>query len=117
MAQESIQGRIVVIDLLRAVALFGIVLTHAEMGFHAGPPPGEGFMSFHRLDALVSTAVSLLVEGKFFIVFSFLFGLSFALQLDSATQRGNRFSPRFAWDSAFSSASACFTSCSSMATF
>jgi uncharacterized protein len=89
--------RIAVVDVLRAFALFGIVVTHAEMGFLAGPPPGPDFMLFGSLDATVHRWVAVLVESKFFSIFAFLFGLSFAIQLDRAGQKGRPFAGRFAW--------------------
>src|SRR5688500_4739732 len=89
--------RIAVVDVLRAVALLGIIITHAEMGFLAGPPPIQDFMQFSALDGAVRRWVGVLVESKFFSIFSFLFGLSFAIQLDRARQRGAAFSARFAW--------------------
>jgi uncharacterized protein len=89
--------RIAVVDVLRAVALLGIIVTHAEMGFLAGPSPTQDFMQFGAADAAVHRWVSILVESKFFSIFSFLFGLSFAIQLDRARQRGAAFSARFAW--------------------
>ena len=39
----------------------------------------------------------ILVESKFFSIFSFLFGLSFAIQLNNAEQKGTAFAGRFAW--------------------
>lgn len=89
--------RIAVVDALRAVALLGIIVTHAEMGFLAGPPPDADFMQFGTLDAVVHRWVALLVESKFFSIFAFLFGLSFAIQLDRAGGKGRPFAGRFAW--------------------
>jgi uncharacterized protein len=89
--------RIVVVDVLRAFALFGIIITHAVDGFLAGPAPGPDFMLFSPLDHFVERAEHLLTFGKFFTIFSFLFGLSFAIQLRNATQKGASFSGRFAW--------------------
>jgi uncharacterized protein len=89
--------RIAVIDVLRAVALLGIIITHAEMGLLAGPPPGQDFMQFSALDGTVRRWLYILVESKFFSIFSFLFGLSFAIQLDNAAQKGTSFAGRFAW--------------------
>jgi uncharacterized protein len=37
------------------------------------------------------------VESKFFTIFSFLFGLSFAIQIDNARGKGRPFAGRFAW--------------------
>lgn len=89
--------RIAVVDVLRAFALFGIVVTHAEMGFFAGPPPGPDFMQFSALDGAVHRFVAVMVESKFFSIFAFLFGLSFAIQLDRARHKGTAFGGRFAW--------------------
>jgi len=89
--------RIVVVDVLRAFALFGIIITHAVDGFLAGQPPGPDFMLFSPLDHLVERLEHLLTFGKFFTIFSFLFGLSFAIQLRNATAKGTPFAGRFAW--------------------
>ena len=89
--------RIVVVDVLRAFALFGIIVTHAVDGFLAGPPPGPDFMLFSPLDHLVQQLAHLFFFGKFFTIFSFLFGLSFAIQLRNAAQKGTAFAGRFSW--------------------
>lgn len=68
-------------DALRGFALVGIcvvnlpLLALPERGL-VGEPEG--------LDAVASFAVSLLFEGKFFPLFSFLFGFGFAARLDRA---------------------------------
>ena len=95
--QSTASDRIVVIDVLRAVALFGILVTHIEMGFLAGMPRDPLFDIHGPLDAFVAEAVRVLAAGKFFSIFSFLFGLSFAIQLDRARAKGNGFAGRFAW--------------------
>jgi uncharacterized protein len=89
--------RIAVVDVLRAYALFGIIITHSVTGFLAGQPPGPDFMLLSPLDSLVAKLEHLLTFGKFFTIFSFLFGLSFAIQLRNATQKGVGFSGRFTW--------------------
>jgi len=89
--------RIAVVDVLRAYALFGIIVTHSATGFLAGQPPGPDFMLFSPLDGFVAKLEHLLTFGKFFTIFSFLFGLSFAIQLRNATQKGVGFSGRFTW--------------------
>lgn len=89
--------RIAVIDVLRAYALFGIIITHSVTGFLAGQPPTPDFMHFSPVDRLVEDLENLLTFGKFFTIFSFLFGLSFAIQLRNATQKGAGFSGRFTW--------------------
>jgi uncharacterized protein len=89
--------RIAVVDVLRAFSLFGIIATHAGNGYLAGQPPGPDFMLFSPLDRLVSNLDTLLTFGKFFTIFSFLFGLSFAIQLRNATLKGAPFAGRFTW--------------------
>jgi uncharacterized protein len=89
--------RIAVVDVLRAYALFGIVVTHSVTGFLAGPQPGPDFMLFTPLDRGVAQAEHLLTFGKFYTIFSFLFGLSFAIQINNATQKGVPFAGRFTW--------------------
>jgi uncharacterized protein len=91
------RDRIEVVDVLRAYALFGIIITHSVTGFLAGQPPSPDFMLFSSFDRLVADLEHLLTFGKFFTIFSFLFGLSFAIQLRNATQKGVGFSGRFTW--------------------
>ena len=90
-------GRIAVVDVLRAFALFGIIVTHSAGGYLAGRPPEPGFMTFGRVDEMFVQLDSMFVFGKFFTIFSFLFGLSFAIQMNSAAQKGESFAGRFSW--------------------
>jgi len=89
--------RIAVVDVLRAYSLFGIIVTHSITGFVAGQTPSPDFMLVSSLDRLVATLEHLLTFGKFFTIFSFLFGLSFAIQMSNAAQKGVGFSGRFTW--------------------
>jgi uncharacterized protein len=89
--------RIAVVDVLRAFALFGIIVTHSVDGFLAGQAPMTDFMLFSPLDRVAAELARLFAFGKFYSIFSFLFGLSFAIQLRNATQKGAGFSGRFAW--------------------
>ena len=96
-APGNAEGRIAVVDALRAVALFGIIVTHSEFEFLAGPDPSPTYGEVHAFDPLVSQLVAAFASGKFFSIFAFLFGLSFAIQLANATRKGTGFSGRFAW--------------------
>jgi uncharacterized protein len=89
--------RLTVLDVLRAFALLGIIITHSAGGYLAGRPPSPGFMTFSALDGLVGQLGNLLTFGKFFTIFSFLFGLSFAIQMRSAERKGGGFAGRFTW--------------------
>jgi uncharacterized protein len=89
--------RLTVLDVLRAFALLGIIITHSAGGYLAGRPPAPDFMTFTALDGVVAQLGQLLTFGKFFTIFSFLFGLSFAIQMRSAEQKGAGFTGRYTW--------------------
>ena len=96
-AGAAASPRILVVDVLRAFALFGIIITHASDGFLEGPQPSASFMIFGPIDEWAREAVKLLTYGKFYTLFSFLFGLSFAIQMRNAAEKGRNFGGRFAW--------------------
>ena len=79
--------RIEVVDVLRGFALCGILFVNI-MWFKA--PGSLGAFSFEgpSLDRLVAAGVIALAQGKFFTLFSFLFGWGFATQLLRAEERG-----------------------------
>jgi uncharacterized protein len=66
------------VDTLRGFALFGICI--ANLPYLALPEYGSAGTSSGP-DAVASIVVALLVDGKFFPLFSFLFGFGFAVQL------------------------------------
>ncbi|MDZ7705875.1 MAG: DUF418 domain-containing protein [Trueperaceae bacterium] len=74
--------RIVIIDILRGYALLGILL--ANILFFSSPTNliGGPFSYWEGpLDRVAEGATRVLVEGAFYAIFSFLFGLGIALQL------------------------------------
>ncbi|MFI8434408.1 DUF418 domain-containing protein [Streptomyces sp. NPDC079020] len=94
--RQSGGERLAQVDALRGFALFGILMvniTYMASAYHGtgledpglGGPPSEA----------VRGLVAVFFEAKFFLLFSFLFGYSFTLQIDSAERRGARFGPRF----------------------
>lgn len=85
--------RIHSIDAVRAVALLGILLVHSHDTFNVYIPNKP----VGCLDAPWNWIVSHLLTAKAFMVFSFLFGLSFFLQMDHARERGIDFRGRFCW--------------------
>ena len=90
--------RIEVIDVLRGFTLLGICIIHFVEQYYAGAPPEEyaNFISRNLFDQIVLGFVNFLIFGKFFMIFSFLFGLSFAIQLNNS--RGDsHFVRRFIW--------------------
>ncbi|HEY5686910.1 MAG TPA: DUF418 domain-containing protein [Yeosuana sp.] len=88
--------RIEEIDALRGFALFGIIMTHMFEGYLASltPPQYAGFNILFPIDTVSQTIIQSLFIGKFYAIFSMLFGLSFYLILD----RKKKSSPlKFAW--------------------
>jgi uncharacterized protein len=91
--------RIDAIDALRGFALAGVALVHFLDQFLAGPLPESQAAVLHptALDQMISGLNQAFFVGKFYMLFSLLFGLSFFLQMDRAAQRGVHFGGRFAW--------------------
>ncbi|MER5312400.1 DUF418 domain-containing protein [Streptomyces sp. NPDC002773] len=88
--------RLAHVDALRGFALLGILVVN--IGYMASTYHGSGLEDprfASPLDDAVRWAVAVFFEAKFFLLFSFLFGYSFTLQLDSAERSGARFVPRF----------------------
>ncbi|MEH6421804.1 DUF418 domain-containing protein [Pseudomonas sp. CGJS7] len=87
--------RIELLDALRGLALLGILLVN--IGVFASPWWGLGAADpgFDRpLDHAVHLLVACVFEMKFYLLFSFLFGYSFSLQLEAARRAGEAFAPR-----------------------
>lgn len=95
-ATAPVPGREHAIDALRGFALLGILMVNA--GSFASTYYGAGVAdpAFSRpVDHAVRWLVSFVFETKFYLLFSLLFGYSFALQMDAAARSGSAFVPRF----------------------
>lgn len=91
--------RITVIDALRGFSLIGICLIHSMQHFGAmGTMTSQAVFPWEgTMNEIFSWLINYLVFGKFFIIFSCLFGLSFFIQMDRAAKKGLDFRPRFLW--------------------
>ncbi len=73
--------RIQIIDILRGFALFGVLV----MNIYFFNYPNEGNLVQEEYltvgDSITSWVLRMLVSGKFYILFSFLFGLGFSIQI------------------------------------
>ncbi|MEN3002475.1 MAG: DUF418 domain-containing protein [Armatimonadota bacterium] len=86
-----IAARLKAVDALRGVALLGILLVNL-IHFKSPVQFGIGFSGqIHSLDGWALRLISWLFEGKFYPIFSFLFGLGFALQIRRLEERGAPF--------------------------
>lgn len=89
------RARIYDVDALRGFALLGIFIvniTFMSSGYPGNLVTDPAFDS--TLDNLVRALSSVFVDMKFYLLFSFLFGYSFTLQLTSAARAGAAFEPR-----------------------
>ncbi|HTS75982.1 MAG TPA: DUF418 domain-containing protein [Bryobacteraceae bacterium] len=88
----SASERILYIDILRGMALFGILAANMR-GFDAPASVyGNIKILFHgRADMIAQAFNDIFIQGKFVTLFSFLFGLGFAVQLSRAEARGAKF--------------------------
>jgi uncharacterized protein len=84
--------RILYIDILRGMALFGILAANMR-GFNAPESVyGNIKVLFHgRADLIAQAFIDIFIQGKFVTLFSFLFGLGFAVQMSRAEARGAKF--------------------------
>ena len=93
----SAAERVSWIDALRGFALLGIIVANLESSMLRFLLPGNG----HDLGPLASLNVpfeffeSALIQGKFYSIFSFLFGLGFSIQMMRAAERGGEFGAFF----------------------
>src|ERR1700681_1503755 len=88
----SLSERIVFIDVLRGMALLGILAANMRAFF----APLDcydyiGVLYHSRADVLAQAFIDALIQGKFITIFSFLFGMGFAIQMSRAEARGVRF--------------------------
>lgn len=90
--------RLIAVDSLRGFALLGIMLAHFIYWYTAGPLPDEVYGKYKDIGSQVAGIFNnLFVTGKFFTFFSFLFGLSFYLQMRGLQHNPNTFLSRYSW--------------------
>ena len=81
--------RVEVIDVLRGLAIGGILIGNMQWFSGYGMAPTSIAAVSPEFDRVVSFVVHWLIEGKFYSIFSFLFGFGFALQIARAEERGD----------------------------
>jgi uncharacterized protein len=86
-----------VLDALRGFALLGIFITHVPdfSGYSFLSPDARRAVDHFRLDTSLATVSEFLIRGKFFSLFALLFGIGFAVQIDSTGRRGASFNRHF----------------------
>lgn len=88
------QDRVQVLDVLRGFALAGILIINAMSILAVNGSTPAFTVDIPVLDRTLQDLILFFVESKFFTLFSLLFGIGFAIQIQSAEKQGNAFLPR-----------------------
>ena len=92
------QPRILTIDVLRGFALFGILYAHMIFWYSGGPLPEKIYQAYLDIPNGIAISLNMLFfNAKFFSLFSFLFGLSFYIQIKGLVAKYENAALRFAW--------------------
>ena len=86
----GIGERSALLDSLRGWALLGILIANMMIftGFVFMPDPERGRLLLAQFDDVAELLIEWLVIGKFYALFSLLFGIGFSIQLGRLEQRG-----------------------------
>jgi len=92
------KDRAEILDALRGFALLGILISHVPdfSGVSFIAPEQHQGIGFPGIDGGLADVQEFLIRGKFYSLFALLFGIGFAVQLQSAARRGAQFSRHFA---------------------
>lgn len=85
----SSEERIEILDVLRGLAVGGILIGNMQWFSGYGMMPEALAANSPFADRITHFLVHFFVEGKFYSIFSFLFGFGFALQIARAEERGD----------------------------
>ena len=89
--------RLSILDALRGITLFGILIVHSYASFGQIDSTDELPRQFEGVNLLIDLHVGNLFSNTLYSIFSFLFGLSFAIQLQSSLSKNTPFVGRFLW--------------------
>lgn len=89
--------RFIILDILRGFALLGVIL--ANMSTHSGyffmSESQQQSLDYLGADDSVEWWLHFLVDGKFYSLFSMLFGIGFAIQMKRSLERNEQFTGRY----------------------
>lgn len=80
--------RLDILDILRGFAIFGILVVNIDGMAGASWLPGYVTPTQPWYDEIAKIMVDFLATGKFYVIFSFLFGLGFSIQMKRAEEKG-----------------------------
>ena len=92
-------ARVDVADVLRGLAVMGIILLHSieHFNFYSFPDGADRSAWLAFSDRAVWDGLFFMFGGKAYAVFALLFGFSFFIQYDNQRLRGHDFRLRFCW--------------------
>lgn len=92
-------ARVEVADVLRGLAVMGIILLHSieHFNFYSFPDTTGQSAWLAFTDKAVWDGLFFLLGGKAYAVFALLFGFSYFIQYDNQRMRGHDFRLRFCW--------------------
>lgn len=92
-------ARVDVADVLRGLAVLGIILLHSieHFNFYSYPDTSTQSAWLNFTDKAIWDGLFFLLGGKAYAIFALLFGFSFFIQDDNQRLRGNDFRRRFCW--------------------
>ena len=85
----SSRERIEILDVLRGLAVGGILIGNVQWFSGYGMVPPSIADQAPLADQITRFLVHFFIEGKFYSIFSFLFGFGFAMQIARAEERGD----------------------------
>jgi len=96
--EHQSQNRILIVDVLRGFALFGILYAHMIFWYAGGPLPEDVYKTYMNIPSGIAIGLYMfLFTAKFFSLFSFLFGLSFYIQMQALAAKHENVVLRFGW--------------------
>lgn len=93
------KSRIDVADVLRGLAVMGIIVLHTieHYNFYSFPDTANQCALLNFTDKAIWSSMFFVFGGKAYAVFALLFGFSFFVQENNQRQRGKDFRGRFLW--------------------
>ena len=83
-APVQLKDREIFMDVLRGIAILGIFIANLQF-FSYYSPTSSGAYIYPALDKKISFLHAMFIEGKFYSIFSLLFGWGIALQISRST--------------------------------
>lgn len=92
-------ARVDVADVLRGLAVMGIIILHSieHFNFYSFPDTAGQSAWLNFSDKAIWNGLFFMFGGKAYAIFALLFGFSFFIQDDNQRLRGNDFRLRFCW--------------------